>query len=353
MRRIEDMHVFDYRFLKDTIPASLAGLSDILYDLRARDQMRRSSNLSVFQSLRKAALIESVESSNAIEGIVTTGARIKEIVQDGAAPHTHDEQEIFGYKNALQEIYDDSFSEELSEELVCHFHRLLLQITSPEEAGLYKKENNWIQERSPEGRIRVRFIPTKAKDTKDAMEQWILAYHEARQESGISRLFLVACAIVDFLCIHPFTDGNGRVSRILTTMLLQQNGFDIGRYISLEGKINEYKGGYYDALKQASEGWHENKNDYTPFMIFLAQVLYACYKDLDMKFIQNSTAHIPKSRQVEALLLETFVPVSKEEIVHRLPDISVTTVERVLGKMVKEGTIVKIGTYRNARYKKA
>ena len=185
------------------------------------------------------------------------------------------------------------------------------------------------------------------------MEQWILAYHEARQESGISRLFLVACAIVDFLCIHPFTDGNGRVSRILTIMLLQQNGFDIGRYISVEGKINEYKGGYYDALNQASEGWHENKNDYTPFMIFLAQVLYACYKDLDMKFIQNSTAHIPKSRQVEALLLETFVPVSKEEIVHRLPDISVTTVERVLGKMVKEGTIVKIGTYRNARYKKA
>ena len=346
------MHVFDYRFLKDAIPANLAGLSDILYDLRARDQMRRSSNSSVFQNLRKSAIVESVESSNAIEGIVTTGARIREIVQNNAAPHTHDEHEIFGYKNALQEIYDDDFSEDLSEELVCHFHRLLLEATSPEEAGVYKKENNWIQERSPEGRISVRFIPTKAKDTREAMEQWVLAYHEARQESGISKLFLVGCVIVDFLCIHPFTDGNGRVSRILTTMLLQQNGFDIGRYISLERKINEYKAGYYDALKQASEGWHENKNDYTPFMIFLSQILYACYKDLDMKFIRNSTSQIPKSKQVEALLLQTFVPVSKEEILHRLPDISVTTVERVLGRMVKEGTIEKIGTYRNARYKK-
>ena len=347
------MHIFDYSFLKDTIPASLAGLSDILYDLRARDQMRRGSNLSVFQSLRKAAIIESVESSNAIEGIVTTGVRIKEIVQENAVPITHDEHEIFGYKNALREIYDDDFSEDLSEELVCHFHKMLLEVTSPEEAGVYKKENNWIQERSPEGRISVRFIPVKAKDTGEAMEQWVMAYHEARQESGISRLFLVACVIVDFLCIHPFTDGNGRVSRILTTMLLQQSGFDIGRYISLERKINEYKGGYHDALKQSSEGWHENKNDYTPFMIFLAQILYACYKDLDTKFIRNSTARVPKSKQVEALLLQSYVPVSKEEVLQRLPDVSVTTVERVLGKMVKEGTIEKIGTYRNARYKRA
>ena len=180
----------------------------------------------------------------------------------------------------------------------------------------------------------------------------VLAYHEAKQDTGINGLLLTACVIVDFLCIHPFRDGNGRVSRLLTSLLLLQEGFDIGRYVSVDKKIHEYRYGYYQALRACSDGWHENRNTYIPFITFLLQILYSCYKDMDDKFIRNTVHRLNKANQVENTLMQCFVPVSKEEIAARLPEISVSTVERVLGKLVREGKIEKIGTYRDARYRR-
>ena len=206
-------------------------------------------------------------------------------------------------------------------------------------------------EYTPDGRRRVRFRSVEAADTSDAIEQLILAYMDARQDGDIPILLVIPCLVLDFLCIHPFADGNGRVSRLLTILLLYKHGYDIGRYISLEAKINEYKYGYYQALKESSTGWHENSSTYIPFITYFLQILYACYKEMDEKFIDGSIRRLPKHQQVENVLLNSFVPVSKSEILQRLPDISATTVERVMADLLKAGQIVKIGTFRNARYK--
>ncbi len=345
------MHRFDYRFLADSLPAEMIGITSIIHDLRGRGEIRRSEHPAVFRELRHTAMVDSVQSSNAIEGIVTSAKRMKALMDRQTEPFSHEEQEILGYRDALTEIHEGYEGMEVSDELLKHFHRLMLRSTSGD-AGEYKQQNNWIQERDEQGRISIRFVPVGARETPEAMEQMILAFREASQDSGINRLLLIACVVVDFLCIHPFRDGNGRVSRLLTSLLLLQAGFDIDRYISVDRKIHEYQYNYYQALKACSDGWHENRNTYLPFMTYLLQILYSCYKELDQKFVENTAQKVGKAMQVENALLQCFVPVSKEEIAGRLPEVSISTVERVLARLVKEGRIEKIGTYRNARYRR-
>ena len=343
------MHIYDYSFLKDNIPGNIVGLTDIIADLRSREEYRKLQYGTTFESLRQKAIIESVKGSNAIEGVVTTDDRIRDIVA-GAAPVTHDEMEISGYKDALNLIHTTYENLDLTEDLICLFHKTIVDETNHREAGQYKKTNNFIMEYGPEGSRRVRFKPVPAKDVRKNMEQAILAYYEARQDSEIPPLMLVPCFVLDFLCIHPFLDGNGRVSRLLTVLLLYLSGYDIVRYISYEGQINKYKAGYYEALKVSSESWHDNKNDYIPFIINFMQILYRCYKDLDEAFTDISLKKAKKSERVERILLNAIVPISKQDIIQKVPDISVKTIELVLGKMLKEKRIKKIGTYKDARY---
>ncbi len=344
------MHRFDYSFLKKKTPGTLINISSIIYDLRSRDDIRKKQNGDIYDAMQKNAIIDSVRSSNAIEGIVTTEKRLREMTDGEQEPVTHDEYEIMGYKNVLNEIFTDYKNLDITEKNICHFHSVMMSAESMD-AGHYKTEDNWIQERNSDGRIKVRFVPVSASETKEAMEQMIMAYHEARQDSEISRLLLISCVILDFLCIHPFADGNGRVSRLLTILMLQRGDFDIGRYVSIENKINEHKAGYYDALRKSSEGWQDNLSDYAPFMTYMLQILYACYKQLDESFIKGQTGKVSKSNRIENIMANAYVPVSKEEICARVPDISVTTVERVIGKMVRDDKIIKIGTYKDARYK--
>jgi Fic family protein len=204
----------------------------------------------------------------------------------------------------------------------------------------------------PDGSRKVRFTPVKANETEQAIEQLLLAYYDARQDMEIPVLFLIPCFIVDFLCIHPFLDGNGRVSRLLTVLMLYIAGYDIGKYISVENQINEYKESYYAALEQSSDGWHDNKNDYIPFIVNFLQILYKCFKELDESFMDISLKKAKKSERVEAVLMGAVVPISKADIEDKLPDVSVKTIELVLNRMLKDEKIEKIGTYRNARYMK-
>ena len=345
------MRKFDYSFLETSIPASISSLSAIIADLRAKGDFRKLQYSDSYEKLRQKAIVESVKGSNAIEGIVTTDDRIRDIV-NGAIPVTHDEKEISGYKEALNLIHNNHNHMDLNEDTINALHRMMEEEASPSEAGKYKSHDNMIMEYLPDGTRHIRFKPISAKETPRTMEQLLLAYYDARQNSNISDLLLIPCFIVDFLCIHPYLDGNGRVSRLLTVLLLYMTGYDIGRYISIEGQINKYKESYYDALEQSSSKWHENKNDYTPFMVNFMQILYRCYKDLDESFMDITLKKAKKSERVEAVLLNAIVPISKRDILDKVPDISVKTVELVLGKMLKEEKIVKIGTYRDARYMK-
>jgi Fic family protein len=178
----------------------------------------------------------------------------------------------------------------------------------------------------------------------------VLAYQEARDNPNINQLLLIPCVILDFLCIHPFRDGNGRMSRLLSLLLLYRNGFDAGKYISFEEQINLRKGNYYDALKQSSVGWHENQSDYSAYIMEFLTTLYACYKELDKRFAVVGSRKITKQARVEATVLNSLTPISKVDIGKILPDVSATTIEAVLGQMVRDGQIRKVGTGRNTRY---
>ena len=346
------MRTFDYSFLKNQIPGQIVSISNVISDLNAKETMRRIQDPKAFDAMRHSAIVESVKGSNAIEGIVTTDDRISALVQ-GAVPVSHDEKEIAGYKDALSLIHSNYEAMDLTEDFLLQMHRMITGAVSNEEAGKFKKNNNLIMEYSPDGRRRIRFRPVDAAETPEAIEQLILAYIEARQDSDIPILLVIPCLVLDFLCIHPFADGNGRVSRLLTIFLLYKHGYDIGRYISIEQQINRYREAYYEALEKASVNWHENTNDYTPFIVNFMQILYRCYKELDDRFIEGALRRAKKSERVRAIVLNSLVPISKQEIAAKAPDISIKTVELVLGQLQKDGKIKKIGSFRDARYMRA
>ena len=185
------------------------------------------------------------------------------------------------------------------------------------------------------------------------MEQLILAYIDANNNSNINQLLLIPCVILDFLCIHPFKDGNGRMSRLLTLLLLYKNDFDAGKYVSFEEQINNSKGYYYETLKESSVSWDINENTYVPFIQNFLSTLYMCYKELDKRFNVVNSNKITKKARIEATVLNNLTPISKAEICNILPDVSPTTVEAVLGKLVREGIIRIIGKGKNTKYIKS
>lgn len=345
------MRIFDYSHLKESISSDILRLSNVIYDLRSKQQIRIVESPNTFEALRKQAIIDSVYGSNAIEGVVTTNKRIKEITDNNFVPLNKPEQEILGYKKALSEIYSGELDFIISEDYIKHLHSLVFENTS-DRPGKYKNQNNWISQRDQDGKISIRFVPIDYKQTASSMKQLVLAFCDAYQDEEINKLLLVCCFVVDFLCIHPFLDGNGRVSRLLTTLLLLKCGFDIPKYISIDYKINEYKYNYYDALAKSSDNWHENKNDYSPFIIYMYQIIYSCYKELDNKFEEYSIIKVSKAKQVEHILLNAFVPISKAEIVSKAKGVSAITVTRVIEKLIRDKKIHKIGTYKDARYQR-
>ncbi|MCR5151298.1 MAG: Fic family protein [Clostridiales bacterium] len=343
------MRRYDYSFLKNSIPGNLVGMSNTVADLNAKEKFRILNNAQLFEAMRQKSVVESVKGSNAIEGVVATDERIRDIVK-GSKPVTHDEKEISGYKDALNLIHTGHKELDLSAELIRRFHKMMLNDTSPVEAGRFKTRDNLIMEYSPSGERRIRFKPVGSSETEKSVEQMILAYVEARQRPDIPALFLIPCVVLDFLCIHPFTDGNGRISRLMTVLLLYIHGYDICKYISFEACTEKYKEAYYKALEKSSIGWHQNQNNYESFMVFFLQVLYRCYKDLDDNFIEISLKKASKTERIETILMNAIVPISKMQVLEKVPDTSVRTVEYVLQNLLKENKIRKIGTYKNARY---
>ena len=347
------MRKFDYSFLDNgLLPTNLINLTSAIYSLKTASNIRKEEFEKIFTELEKVAKVQSVKSSNAIEGIVTSDERIKAIVNQSSKPLNHNEAEIAGYRDALNKVHLEYNNLDFTEETILNLHEIIMSYTTNEYAGKYKINNNYIIEEDKEGNRKVRFTPTPAKDTPEAIKQLILAYFDARNNPNINQLLLIPCVILDFLCIHPFSDGNGRMSRLLSLLLLYKNGFDAGKYISFEEQINNMKGYYYDTLEKSSKGWAENQNDYAPFIENFLSTLYMCYKELDKRFNVINSKKINKTARIEATVLNSIVPISKVEICQILPDVSPTTVEAVLGKMIKDGKIIRIGEARSSKYMK-
>ena len=347
------MRKFDYMWLKDAmIPARVVSMTNVIYALKQEEEAKKQICPDIFTELQKIAKVQSVKASNAIEGIITTDRRIEAIVNQNNAPLDHNEQEIAGYRDALDLIHTQYENISFSEETILNLHRVMLDQTNYASKGEYKKEDNVILEKYDDGTTKVRFAPIKAKDTKEAMEQMILAYIEARDDNDVSDLFLIPCVVLDFLSIHPFQDGNGRVSRLLSLLLMYKSGFDIAKYISFEQQINDDKGSYYDALRDSSVGWHENINNYMPFIENFLVTLYRCYKEMDKRFVTIRSGKARKTSRIESVIFSAFLPISKAEIKDLLPDVSITTIEKVLADLLKANKITKIGNAQNTKYLK-
>ena len=344
------MRKFDYSFLKNTLlPTNLLGITNSIAELKTLEQIRKRDFQTIFTKLESIAKVQSVKGSNAIENIVTTDKRIEEIVNHSSAPLNHNEQEIAGYRDALNAIHNGFSTISLDEQSILNLHSVLLSFTEAG-GGKYKTSDILILEIDRDGNRKIRFTPTKAAETQLAMQQLVYAFMDANNDSGINKLLLIPCFIFDFLCIHPFSDGNGRMSRLLSLLLLYKAGFDAGKYISFEEQINKNKNSYYEALRKSSQNWESNTNDYLPFIENFIFTLLICYKELDKRFALINSKKVSKRERIEQTILNSLLPLGKREINYILPDVSATTIEIVVSQMLKQGKIKKIGTFKNAKY---
>ncbi len=347
------MRIFDYSFLKDKpIPAQTVNLLTTVEKLTIDRRTLVDTYPKLFKELTKIAIVQSIISSNAIEGIVTTDERIKGLLNGSVSPINHNENEILGYKDVIDLIHNNYNEYSFTEEQIFSFHQLLLSYERPSYAGKYKTSDNVILEISKNGTRSVRFKPTPAKETQAAMEQMIYAYMDARDDSRINQLLLIPCVILDFLSIHPFSDGNGRMSRLLSLLLLYKNGFSIGKYISFENQINLNKKEYYQSLKLSSDNWGNSANDYYPFINHFLVTLIRCYNELDNRVSILSSKVTNKKERIKITIEKSLVPLSRKELMVLWPDIAVDTIKKVLIELQNEGIIQKIGNFKNAKYRK-
>ena len=342
------MREFNYAFLKGPVPGRLIHLVEEITELKTKEVYHKLSNEGTFKSLKDKVVFDSVCSGNAIDGITVTDARIQGII-DGEQGTTRDEQMINGYKDALSLINIQHDKMSFDQELIRNIHRMIFGDVSKEEAGIYKTEDIYI---FGMGGDRVRLNPISAEDIPVAVEKMIRAYNVALGDEEVSKLLLIPCVVFDFLRIQPFGEGNERISRLLTSFLLFKSGFDVGGYIPLEKLTEKRKDEYYSALEKSSDEWVEGKNDYIPFIEFTLQVILRAYHELDDHFVEVTRKKVSKQERIESILMNTYVPMSKSEIMERLPDVSVRTVEVTLKRLLDEDKIMKVGSFRDARYKK-
>ena len=342
------MHRFDYSEILGDIPSDIVSLMLEIARVQGAEGIRRSNYRSDYRRLEDIARVASVKYSNAIEGIYTTDERIEEMVLRGGTPRNHSEKEIAGYKEVLDRIHSQHESIAFDRETILSIHGPLSSDGS--DGRSFKDRDNAIISVDSQGKRHITYEPVPASETEEHMEQLILAYDELSTQ-GYEPLLYIPCIILDFLCIHPFTDGNGRTSRLLTVLLLHKEGIDVCRYISMDEHIAATKDRYYRALEESSFGWRENRWSYFPFIRYFLQTLLECYIDLDTRFSIVDGRKLDRKQTVEDVIRKSIVPVSKAQIKAVLKDVSVYTIEKSLKQLLADGTIERIGETKAARYR--
>lgn len=298
--------------------------------------------------LVEIAKIQSTEASNRIEGIFTADDRIKSLVQAKTTPRDHDEAEIAGYRDVLNTIHENYDYIPINANYILQLHRDLYKFLGSTEGGRFKTSDNIIRETDADGNECVRFRPVPAWETAPSIDELCKSYHEAKSEAD--PLLLSLMFILDFLCIHPFNDGNGRMSRLLTLLLLYQSGFIVGKYISIERIIEESKETYYEVLQDSSINWHENENDYKPFVNYMLGVVVNAYKEFESRVELLTNPNLSKADRVREIIRKHIGTITKAELLNMNPDISDTTIQRALADLLKNGEIEKIGGGRYTKY---
>ena len=321
-----------------------------IHEMKGQQNLFAEAQKEALRELLEIARIQSTEASNRIEGIITTDDRLKKLVMNKTTPKSRSEREIAGYRDVLNTVHENYDYIPIRPGMILQLHRDLYRFSNSAIGGSFKNADNVIAEELPDGTKRVRFQPVPAWETREAMETLCRAFREACEDPELDALLLIPMFILDFLCIHPFNDGNGRMSRLLTLLLLYRAGYFVGKYISIERLIADSKETYYEALQDSSAGWHEAANDYLPFVRYMLGVVIAAYREFDARAQLLVTKHLSKPGRVREIIRATTGRITKAQIMAQCPDVSQKTVERALTEMLGSGEIIKIGGGRYTSY---
>jgi len=308
------------------------------------------ANADDLTSLLEIAKIQSTGASNRIEGIYTSDKRLIELVQGKAEPRNRSEQEIAGYREVLATIHESYDHIIPKPNTILQLHRDLYHFNTSSIGGVYKNSDNVIAEIKSDGKEKVRFIPVSAFQTPDAMDRLCDAFENAWKDDKCDKLLIIPMFILDFLCIHPFNDGNGRIRWLLSLLLLYKAGYIVGKYVSIEMLIEKTKETYYESLQDSSLNWHEEESTYEPFITYYLSILIGAYNDFEDRVEHMKYRKISKPERIKVVIDKTVGKITKKEIMDICPDISQITVERTLTKLVKDGYILKVGAGPTSAY---
>ena len=330
-------------------PEIVAYLTQI-HEYKGQQNLFIEAKADALSSLLEVARIQSTEASNRIEGSITTDDRLKKIVREKTMPQTRSEKEIAGYRDVLATIHESHDYIPPRPSVILQLHRDLYKYSGKSIGGSFKNSDNVIAEELPDGQQIVRFKPVPAWETPEAITALCSDFQETMQDAELDPLLLIPIFILDFLCIHPFNDGNGRMSRLLTLLLLYRSGYIVGKYISIEKLISDTKETYYEALQASSYNWHEGTNDYAPFVTYMLGILVAAYRDFESRIERLTTKGLSKPDRVREIIRNHLGKITKSEIVAQCPDISQITVQRALADLLKNGEITKLSGGRYTAY---
>ena len=314
-----------------------------IHEHKGKQELFLEANIDELKTLLEVALIQSTGASNRIEGIFTSDKRLEELVSQKAEPRNRSEQEIAGYREVLATIHESYEYITPRPNIILQLHRDLYSYSQENIGGTYKNSDNVIAETDAEGHQKARFIPVPAFQTAEAIDELCAHFLEAWEANLIDKLILIPMFILDFLCIHPFNDGNGRMSRLLTLLLFYKAGYIVGKYVSMEMLIEKTKETYYEALQASSVGWHEDKNSYEPFVKYYLGIMLKAYNEFENRVEHLKYHNLSKPDRIKAVIDNKVGKITKKEIMELCPDISKVTVERTLTDLVKSGYIAKVG----------
>lgn len=344
------MRTFNYSEIKNQKwDSDILGLIAAIYKEAGKQELYLKQHPEELEKLVDIAKVQSTEASNAIEGIVTTSTRIKQLVEEKTTPKNRDEQEIAGYRDVLNIIHESFDAIPISQNYILQLHKILYSHMNNPMAGRTKSVQNYISATYPDGHAETLFTPLAPYETPEALDKICEEYNRVIGNMEVEPLIAIPIFIHDFLCIHPFNDGNGRMSRLLTTLLLYRNGFYVGKYISLEAKIAKNKDLYYNALGQAQIGWHEGAEDAVPFIKYLLGTILAAYKDFEERFALVETK-LPALETVRLATMNKVGRFTKQDIRELCPSLSVSAIEGALRKLVAAEEIKREGNGKNTCY---
>jgi len=344
------MRVFDYTSLvKKTWDSEIINLIAQIHEYKGRQEIYLKQKPEELEKLVEIAKRQSTEASNAIEGIRTTSTRLKQLCEEKTTPKNRDEEEILGYRDVLNTIHENYEYIPIRSNYILQLHRDLYQYTEKSIGGHFKISQNVIAATDENGKEYILFTPLAPYETPQAVDSICENYNQMMDNEDLDALLLIPVFIHDFLCIHPFSDGNGRMSRLLTALLLYRSGYVVGKYISIESKIARNKDLYYQALEECQTGWHENKEDVTPFIKYMLRIILAAYRDFEER-VELVSEKLPAKEIVRRAVYSKMGKLTKSDIAELCPSIGIKSVELALKQLVEEGILIKNGSGRATFY---